>query len=201
MLKKAAYQSCESEDCWVVYLIVGDCCYFSGIQRTMASTINAAEEVILAITEQEHVPIRSLRYFDLQTHEGYGSKLPGAYEINELKVLLDDRLEPHVVSWMIADLPPEIFEAFREHIGFDLKIIYSEVEGESEGLIIVCDKNGLWFYVHPDGTPAFPERYVDLSPFRDGLAWVCRGNDEWAQIDHEGKVKSEWISGKRLWQI
>ena len=89
MLKKAKYR------CWgypaegfpefhkVAYVIMGNKCYFSGLERG-TSTINAAEDVIASIAKQEGVDFSDLRYFDIQTRMSY-RKLPGEYEVNELE--------------------------------------------------------------------------------------------------------------------
>jgi len=74
----------------VVYTIVGNRCYFSGIECELrTSTINAAESIMQAISEQEGVPVNRLRWFDLQTHRGYGGKRPGEFKINELAIRAD----------------------------------------------------------------------------------------------------------------
>lgn len=237
MLKEANYR------CWgypmpghpefhkVVYYIEGNCCYFSGIERG-TSTINAAEDVIQSIAKQEKVALISLRYFDIQTHKGY-YKLPGKYQVNELKFRLgremteketlksiekrfrckviksnisgkksvaECELIPTVHTWAKASLPENILELFKEHIGIDLKTMYADVVlEESEGLIGVSNSDNLFFFVHPDGTPISTERYKDMTPYHDGLAWVSKGNDQWFQIDTEGNIKAGPISGNELW--
>ena len=139
MLKEAQYP------CWaggpefprfnkVVYTVIGNCCYFSGIElEKRTSTINAAESIVLVIAHQEGVPATSLRYFDLQTHRGY-EKPSGEYEIDELNV---QKYEPpedlppgakvigspgkkggiSIRGWIRTECPPEVCEMFKEYIG------------------------------------------------------------------------------------
>ena len=85
MLKETFYEDLShlSKTTKVVYIIVDGCCYFSGIE-TGTSTINAAENVIQAIAEQEGVSVDSLRYFDIQTRLGGYEREEGCFEINEL---------------------------------------------------------------------------------------------------------------------
>lgn len=146
MLKEARYK------CWgwpfsgfpefnkVVYVIVGSCCYFSGIERKKrTSTINAAESIIEAIAKQERIPMKEFRFFDLQTHRGY-DKRPGEYEFDELileenaqgkqegkinsvkiggekaLIITQDTQGFIVVSWRPSKCSSEILDIFREHI-------------------------------------------------------------------------------------
>lgn len=96
----------------VVYAIVGDCCYFSGIEKKLrTSTINAAESIIMAICKQEGVFPNRLRWFDLQTHHGYDSKQPGGFELDEVVFKHDSK-----VYWIPTLCPPDIFLLFREYI-------------------------------------------------------------------------------------
>lgn len=147
MLKQAEYE------CWgwgvpgmprynkVVYVIMENCCYFSGIEREKrTSTINAAESIIKSIAQQEGVSPMSFRYFDLQTHRGY-DKLPGEYQLDELILEKDPRGERKggteeieiegekvllitgdsygftIGSWRPTECPPDILEIFKEYIG------------------------------------------------------------------------------------
>ncbi|MFH1427352.1 MAG: WG repeat-containing protein [Patescibacteria group bacterium] len=231
MLKEAKYR------CWgypiegfpefhrIAYVIVGNRCYFSGLERG-TSTINAAEDVIVSIAKQEGVNFFDLRYFDIQTHKGY-RKFPGEYKVNELKYEIcreateQERIEeieerfgckviqsygtgprtveeckivPSVTVWVKAFLPADILELFKEHIGIDLKTIYKEVWKETEGLIVVRDEEDKYLFVYLDGTPVFPGRYNDLTPFKNGLAWVANEEWMWVQIDKQGNFKSEFMT-------
>ena len=126
----------------VVYAILGNCCYFSGIERQYrTSTINAAASIVQSIAEQECIPIAALRWFDLQTYRGY-EKRPGEYELDELAIGPTSNLQPteggitefeveggqailitqdtedfRVTGWQPTQCPPEILELFRECIG------------------------------------------------------------------------------------
>lgn len=131
----------------VVYVIIGDCCYFSGIERRLrTSTVNAAESIVKAISEQEEVAIERLRWFDLQTRRGYQWYAPGKYELQELLIGPSGDLTPQeggiaeveiagetaivvtpdeedfvVTGWRDAPCPPEVLELFREYIGEERK--------------------------------------------------------------------------------
>lgn len=47
-------------------------------------------------------------------------------------------------------------------------------------------KNGKWFYIKPDGKPAFNKKYTRAFGFYENRAAVIEGND-WYHIDEEGK--------------
>lgn len=127
MLKTAQYLPKGT----VVYAIVGRCCYFSGLgpPYKVCSTINAAEDIILAITSQERRRVTGLRFFDLQTHRGYAKLPPGIYELDELIVKMQKPLRAeqgvlvigwrpiHVEHFIPAECPPKVLELFREYIG------------------------------------------------------------------------------------
>ena len=129
----------------VAYIIIGDCCYFSGVEKEMrTSTINAAESIIEAISHQENILAIALRWFDLLTYRGYNNK-PGEYELKELKIgpskdltskgwrlgLLEVNGEEALIyteaeqdfviaSWNdVALCPNEVLEIFRDYIGAD----------------------------------------------------------------------------------
>ena len=150
-LKEACYR------CWghgpkfpkynkVLYVIIDDCCYFSGIEKDLrTSTINAAESIIQAISGQEGINVARLRWFDLLTYSGY-HKIPGEYELAEITIgpdtlslmadengciqievdgeegmLLARGGEDFVVTcWDYkAPCPDKILEIFHKYIGFD----------------------------------------------------------------------------------
>lgn len=120
----------------VVYVIIGNRCYFSGTKRSygepgggVTTTINAAESILVAIAAQEGIPVMSLRFFDLQTYRGYHQP-PGTFALDELifrrkerrqipkgVVVLDTPEEITVKEWRPTECPPEIEEIFREYIG------------------------------------------------------------------------------------
>ncbi|MBU1149269.1 hypothetical protein KKI23_04225 [Patescibacteria group bacterium] len=155
----------------------------------------------MAIVKQENVSLANLRYFDIWTRRGYQMFLPGEYRVSELKFKMrrwSTGSIPEVIRWEQTKLSADVFKLFEKLIGIDLKTMYAGVWRESEGLIGVHDENLRFFYVYPDGKPVFKERYVDMTEFKDGLAWVNKGNNQWAQIDHQGNIKSKWIDGKEL---
>jgi len=63
---------------------------------------------------------------------------------------------------------------------------YKRVGCLSDGVIHVCDKEGNWFHILPDGTPAYKERYKWVSPFSSGRAQVCDKDDKWFHIRPDG---------------
>jgi len=109
-LKKATY----ANDAEVVYLIIGDNCFFTGTTRP--STINAAEEVIQSISEQERVVLGKLCFFDLQTHLMYHRHPSGYFELDMVYFNTDGRVISNI-CWIPFICPDEIFTAFREYIG------------------------------------------------------------------------------------
>lgn len=49
------------------------------------------------------------------------------------------------------------------------------------------EKAQRWGYVDAEGAFAVPTRYVDVQPFKDGVAWVREpGNETWTLIDDDG---------------
>ncbi len=106
----------------VFYAILGNSCYFSGINRTggprsATSTINAAEDIITAIAKQEGIPAKKLQFFDLQTQEGY-QKLAGVFELDKVVFEVTDDGVVENLSWS-ADVPcpPQVQYLFRDLIG------------------------------------------------------------------------------------
>jgi len=102
----------------VVYVIInGNQCIFSGITPGPArtSTINAAEDIIMAIAEAEGVEAENLQFFDLQTGTGYEKK-PKEYEFDKLLVVYDEKGKPFVRGWADSECPRSILEAFSKFI-------------------------------------------------------------------------------------
>jgi hypothetical protein len=162
MLKETKYR------CWgypfpgcpefhkVVYAIIGNVCYFSGTERG-TSTINAAESIIKEICTQENVPIKNLRFVDIQTHLGY-RKPSGVYMVNELTIKLrpgtkrkggieqieiggekgllitGDQEGFEVTSWAKTPFPVDVLELFRPYIG----------EPNEKVECTVCDWEGIF---------------------------------------------------------
>ncbi len=142
-LKKAPYRnwgypSVGPEYGEVAYIIIGDCCYFTDAidhgtySHGLTTTINAAEDILTQIATEEGRPIRSLRYFDLQTHLGYQSKRPGQFELSELRldqcnpddeetedggIVLGSGFTVNVAGWQDVRAPLEVLQRFRDFIG------------------------------------------------------------------------------------
>lgn len=101
----------------VDYARVGNTIIFSGITNPATSTINAAEDIILAICAQEGCQPTAVRCFDLQTHLNYSGTEPGEFMYDEVKFKVrGGKLED--LSWDgSVPCPPEVVALFREHIG------------------------------------------------------------------------------------
>ncbi|WP_344506243.1 WG repeat-containing protein [Dactylosporangium maewongense] len=53
-----------------------------------------------------------------------------------------------------------------------------------------------WGYIEPDGNFCIGPGYLDVQPFRDGVAWVQRqGSETWELIDDAGKLLIEPAAG------
>jgi len=106
----------------VLYIFVGNACYFTGVEREMrTSTINAAESIIRSICQLEQVQPFDIHWYDLQTSLGYGGAgsrwHPGTFVLSELMVELDPRKELYVRSWPDIEITPTILAHFHEQIG------------------------------------------------------------------------------------
>jgi len=178
----------------VAYVIIGGLCYFTGIEsENRTSTINAAEEVIMAISAQEQAPTSNLRFFDIQCRSGYEFYFPGQLKMDEL---VYDAKENSVNQWLPTICDVKIIEMFRQYIGKDLglKEKYGTFNKFSEGLLAVINHKGHAFHIREDGSPAYAQRYFDVTDFKDGKAWVGDKNTHlWAQIDKSGNIISAWV--------
>ena len=134
----------------VVYAIIGLECYFSGIERQKrTSTVNAAESIISAISQQQGIPIVSLRWFDIKTNRGYGGISKGQCEVRELILGPTRNLQSHdggivefefemggetalvstarsedfqVVEWRPTEISSNVKELFLEYIGIPREV-------------------------------------------------------------------------------
>lgn len=72
----------------VAYVIDGTSVYFTSIpvsdRKYVTSTINAAERIVEAISEVEHIDWRYFAFHDIQTWRGYEGKRRGYYAIDRL---------------------------------------------------------------------------------------------------------------------
>lgn len=59
----------------VLYVKDGNNVYFIGLSASATSSINAAEQIATAISQEEDLPVEKLRFIDVQTHRSY----PEAY--------------------------------------------------------------------------------------------------------------------------
>jgi len=100
----------------VAYLVIDENCYFSGITMEATSTINAAEEIIAAISSQEGVALGKFTFFDLQTHRKYPRHSEGYFTMDKIRFRVDgENLKE--LGWGTVECPQEVFDAFHEYIG------------------------------------------------------------------------------------
>lgn len=181
------------------YFTDGCICVFCGIENDLVatSTINAAEEIIRTIANEENKRIGYFRYFDLQTYSGGYSHLPGKYQLDELEIRSrnGDR-DVEAVAWNpVKRFPLEILEQFRKYIGQELHLEDRfKVFGQfCQGLLSVLDKEEKAYHIGYDGKPAYKKRFADTSDFTlDGWALVSDGNDKWARINTQGQLLTDW---------
>lgn len=76
-----------------------------------------------------------------------------------------------------------------------LKTTYGFVSHFYEGLAKVC-KDGKEFHIHPDGQPAYENRFDYVGCFHEGKAWA-RNGDEYFRIDRNGNCLDELTCGAR----
>lgn len=82
----------------VAYYIEGKNIYFTSVRRKATSTINVAESVVTALSAIAGVPWDDLTFYDLQTHNGYATKKPGEFQLDQLLVFKGGG-EPIVRDW------------------------------------------------------------------------------------------------------
>lgn len=155
-------------------MIIGDCCYFSGIERQLrTSTINAAASIVQAIADQEDMPVVALRWFDFQTYRGY-RKRRGEYELDELlicstadlqsreggvtelevagerAIVITQDKEDFTVNWRpTKPCPAEVLHLFREYIGEPraLELGLTPQEVHARGYVLIESDERLRFLV------------------------------------------------------
>ena len=86
------------------------------------------------------------------------------------------------------------------HAVFGKMITLTSNNNFFDGLKRAIDDEGKFFHVHPDGTPAYEERYDYVENFHEGLACVMQ-NEEHFHILPDGKPaykeKYGWITSFR----
>ncbi len=82
----------------VAYYIEGNKVFFTSVRRKATSTINAAESVVMELSAIVGVPWDDLTFYDLQTHNGYSTKKPGEFQLDQLLVFKGGG-EPVVRDW------------------------------------------------------------------------------------------------------
>jgi hypothetical protein len=55
---------------------------------------------------------------------------------------------------------------------------YSQVSSFSVQMLAIAKLDGLAFHILPNGKPAYNEMYDGVGHFKDGFAWVLKGNDK-----------------------
>ena len=115
MLKRAYYENLG----WptvgpqygtVIYAIIGKRCVFTGIARLARSTINAAEDIILAIAKKENIKISDVTFYDLQTSVTYRHS-PGKFSFDRIKFSIENG-EPTNLYWIPEACPRDVAEVF-----------------------------------------------------------------------------------------
>lgn len=90
MLKRLQYpKKSPQKSGEVMYAIIENNVVFSGI-TLRGSTNNYAEAIITAISEEEAIDPIKYRWFDLQTHLGYSTKLPGSFDFKMLVLSIEE---------------------------------------------------------------------------------------------------------------
>ncbi len=76
---------------WVAYFMINDVCIFSGIDRTKrTSTVNAAEDIIENISNNEIIHWSQRKWFDLLGPWGYPFQRAGEYKLALLELAYTD---------------------------------------------------------------------------------------------------------------
>ncbi len=116
-MKKTKYRSVGCDPLYgeIVYAFFGKKCIFCGITPDATSTINAAEEIIEAITAKEKIDPFWKTFYDLQTHRRY-QKDPGEYEFDRLTLKWTEDDQVFADGWSPEECPPDVLQAFHEFI-------------------------------------------------------------------------------------
>lgn len=83
----------------VTYIVFGNQVVFMGMTSDCTSTINAAEEIVNAIIEKEHLDPCAVTFYDLQTHMGYKHIKQGKFIIDELTCRVCNGVVVAVTNW------------------------------------------------------------------------------------------------------
>jgi hypothetical protein len=75
---------------YIVYLIEDTSIYFSGHTLGATTTINAAENIIACIANQESIDPMLYDFYDIQTCLGYEGHAPGWFEIDQVIFQVED---------------------------------------------------------------------------------------------------------------
>jgi hypothetical protein len=94
---------------------------FSGLSDgdriARCSTINSAENIVLAISDTEGIDPRNYRFYDLQTHRGYTSHKDGEFTFNRLILRWKQGIrKPAQAHWEEVECLPEILEEWSSYI-------------------------------------------------------------------------------------
>lgn len=128
-LKELSYPNFAEGETRLYYAFLGNRCVFTAIandDHTSTSSINAVERIIHHIAQKEEIDPRKFDFFDLQTHRMYPERggagcAPGEFMFDQILLPNDPRnsCDPpwRRTVWHRVDCPPEVVEAFAEHIG------------------------------------------------------------------------------------
>jgi hypothetical protein len=108
----------------IAYAIYGYEIVFTGLtdgkNEPRGSTINCAEQIILAISQAEKINPREYQFFDLQTHRGYCSHKVGDFSFNKLGLEWQPDVNiPVWVGWEEGDCRAEILGEWLPYIWGD----------------------------------------------------------------------------------
>jgi len=123
ILKRVRYEGIQPNNPLnlVVYCRYGRQIVFSGLHNSnegrVRSTINGAEQVIIAIALAERIDPRDFEFFDLQTQRGYASFRPGDYEFSQLSPTWQGAV-PIGMQWQGGYCSKRVLDDFRRYIGY-----------------------------------------------------------------------------------
>lgn len=100
----------------VTYVRFEDQIIFMGMARNCTSTIDAAEQIINAITQREGVDPGTLTFYDLQTRQGYSHLKPGQFILNQLTLQIEGGIVTNVEEWRSCDGDPDKLRCFQGFI-------------------------------------------------------------------------------------
>lgn len=90
-----------------------------GMTSDCTSTINAAEQIVNAIIEKEHLDPCAVTFYDLQTHMGYKHIKQGEFIIDELVCEVHNGVVVAVTNWCEGHCDYTALRHFQGYISED----------------------------------------------------------------------------------